>query len=139
VVDEDEDHTVVEVQGNMTEAQIQAKKAREKIKYQQITKQVKQSVDRIVESEIESICRRVVLNHVEPLKEETNKNNMSYTVIHGNKKAIFKLKNRRDRFGNIKGSIADYFGLPPKLIFLQNSKGEILLKSHKVVDELFPL
>ena len=45
----------------------------------------------MVESEIESICRRVVLNHVEPLKEETNKNNMSYTVIHGNKKAIFKL------------------------------------------------
>jgi hypothetical protein len=58
------------------------------------------------------------LHHVEPLKEKSGENNMSYTVRHGNKKAIFKLKNRNHKFMDIKGSIADYFGLPSKLIFL---------------------
>jgi len=64
---------------------------------------------------------------------------MSYTVIHGNKRAVFKLKNRIEKFEDIKPSIANYFGLPPELIFLQNNKGEILLKGQKVLDELFPL
>lgn len=102
----------------MTELQLQAKQNRDKIKYQQITKQVKQSVDRMVESEIESICKRVLLNHVEELQSHEMRNNMSYTVIHGNKRAVFKLKNRSEKFEHIKPSVAQYFGLPPDLIFL---------------------
>ena len=76
----------------------------------------------MVESEIESICERVLLNHVEQLQSSEMNNNMSYTVIHGNKRAVFKLKNRSEKFQDIKPSIANYFGLPPELIFLQNNK-----------------
>lgn len=106
------------------------------MKYQQILKQVQLSVDRVVQSEIDSVCRKVLLSHVEPLVEGAN---MNYIVRHGTKQAIFKLKSRKQTFGDIKGNIAEYFGLPKSIIFLENIKGEILLSKQKVLDELFPL
>ena len=60
-------------------------------------------------------------------------------MINGDKKALFKLKNRDDKIANIKIKIAEYFGLPKKQIFLKNASEEILLSNNKVVDELFPL
>lgn len=76
--------------------------------------------------------------HVEKLNDVST-NNMNYIVKHGTKQAIFKLKDRRNTFGDIKNNIAEYFGLPKAYIFLENVKGEILLSKHKVIDELFPL
>jgi len=49
------------------------------------------------------------------------------------------LKDRKHTFGDIKDNIAEYFGLPKNVIFLENVKGEILLSKQKVIDELFPL
>ena len=86
-------------------------------------REVEKSVKRMVESEIETIAQKVLNAHVEPLVIEK----MSYIVIHANKKAIFKLKNRDDTFGHIKEKIAEYFGLPKDRIFLRNQNGEILL------------
>lgn len=91
------------------------------------------SVDRMVQSEIDTIAHKVLMSHIEPLDR------MNYIVVHAFKKAIFKLNNREDTFGKIKGKIADYFGLPPDKIFLRNQKGEILLSKQRVIDELFPL
>jgi hypothetical protein len=60
-------------------------------------------------------------------------------VVHDDKQAIFKLGSRKDTFGDIKGRIANYFGLPDDKIFLMNSRKEIILSKMLVVDELFPL
>jgi len=76
----------------------------------------------------------VITSHVDELE-----GNMNYIVIHANKQAIFKLKTRNDTFGQIKGNIAEYFGLPKDKIFLKNSRGEIMLQKNLVIDELFPL
>ena len=56
-------------------------------------REVEKSVKRMVESEIETIAQKVLNAHIEPLDK------MNYIVIHANKKAIFKLKNREDTFG----------------------------------------
>ena len=45
---------------------------------------------------------------------------MEYIVIHSKKKAIFKLKSMDDTFGDIKGNIAEYFGLPKESVYLTN-------------------
>jgi len=87
-----------------------------------------------VQNEIETVCTRVINSHIDQLES-----NMNYIVIHANKQAIFKLKTRKDTFGQIKGNIAEYFGLPKDKIFLKNSRGEIMLNKNKVIDELFPL
>jgi hypothetical protein len=75
--------------------------------------------------------------HCELLDLENN--NLDYVVINGDKKALFKLKNRADKFKDINIKIAEYFGLPKGKIFLKNIKEEILLSNNLVVDELFPL
>ena len=54
---------------------------------------------------------------------------MTYTVIHAGKKAVFQLSNVKDCFDDIKKKIANYFGLPETVIFLKNSKEEILLSN----------
>ena len=65
---------------------------------------------------IQSVCNKVMAKHLEPLNENT----MEYIVVHSNKKAIFKLKNKNDTFGSIKGNIAEYFGLPKDGVYLKN-------------------
>lgn len=83
------------------------------------------------------ICIKVINMHCELLDLENN--NLDYVVINGDKKALFKLKNRADKFEDINIKIAEYFGLPKGKIFLKNIKEEILLSNNLVVDELFPL
>ena len=63
---------------------------------------MKQTVDRMVLNEIDSIAQKVLHNHI----ESTDPKNLLYTVISNNKEAIFKLKNKDATFGDIKPHIA---------------------------------
>ena len=116
-------------------AQKEMKKKKHVMKCQQLQKQVAQAIDRLVINEIDTICNKVIFTHLDPL----TKDNMYYIVKHADKQAVFKLNDKKDGFGDIKGNIALYFGLPDQLIFLENSKNEIMLDKHKVIDEIFPL
>lgn len=98
-------------------------------------KQAQQMIDKIVKNKIDTVCIQDIFTHIEQLEM----GNMNYIVKHADKQAIFRLKNKKETFGQIKESIAEYFGLPPKLVFLENENGEILLSKNKVIDELFPL
>ena len=119
----------------MTVKQAEAHKQKEKIRELQSIKKVKQTVDRMVINEIDSIAKKVLHNHI----ESTDPRNLIYTVISNNKEAIFKLKNKDATFGDIKPHVAQYFGLPELVIYLSNHKDEILLSKNRVIDELFPL
>ena len=72
----------------------------------------------MVLNEIDTYCTNVLNSHIEQL----NESNMFYTVMHSEKQAIFKLGSRKDTFADIKGRIANYFGLPEDKIFLTNSR-----------------
>lgn len=91
----------------------------------------------MVENEIDTICQKVMNSHVEKIEERGD--NLKFVVCYGNKQAIFKLKEQKNTFKDIKKSVATYFGLPEEMIFLQNNRGEILLKNQLIIDELFPL
>lgn len=101
--------------------QYELKKQKEQQLRTQLMRGVQLSIERMVQSEIDTISTKVLMSHIEPLDR------MNYVVIHANKKAIFTLNKRDDTFGKIKANIADYFGLPASKIFLRNQKGEILL------------
>ena len=101
----------------------------------QLSKNLQGTIDRMVLNEIDTYCTNVLNSHIEQL----NESNMFYTVMHSEKQAIFKLGSRKDTFADIKGRIANYFGLPEDKIFLTNSRQEIILPKIRVIDELFPL
>ena len=86
----------------MNQKQIEAQMQKEKVREQQLKKKVKQTVDRMVLNEIDSIAQKVLHNHI----ESTDPKNLLYTVISNNKEAIFKLKNKDATFGDIKPHIA---------------------------------
>jgi len=44
--------------------------------------------------------------------------NMKYVVKYSNKSAIFGLSKVSETFSEVKKRVADYFALPPELIFL---------------------
>ena len=57
------------------------KRKKDAMKFQKLQKQLSQTVDRMVLTEIETICNKVIFTHIEPLKEE----NMYYIVKHADK------------------------------------------------------
>lgn len=52
---------------------------------------------------------------------------------------MFELKGEHQTFGDIKPAIAQYFALPPEVIFFKNEKDEVLLSDLRVMPTLFPM
>ena len=101
LADEEDDPGIDDDHENQNkQKQHEMKKQKERQLYDQLLSGVQKSVDRLVNNEIDAICQKVLMSHIDTLDK------MNYIVIFANKKAIFRLKGQNDTFKTIKITIA---------------------------------